>query len=152
MKTQDATPKPPLDSKGHEIPDDSPVAIPVRFNRIPNMMDQMRTLIRAEVSRAAEAEGYETFEEADDFDIGDDYEPNSRYELDEDTLNYDHTRDTRGPNGSESSDRDNSPGTETPFQQSEQEHSSDGTGSEPDKSTPRDTPSRGRKPKETKSK
>lgn len=70
-----------LDERGHEILDDTPVAIPVRLTRPPTLTEQMRQVIRGELSRAAAAEGYETFEEADDFDVDDDFDPQSPWEM-----------------------------------------------------------------------
>ena len=40
-------------------------------------------MIRNEVSSRAQAEGYETFEEADDFEVGDEPELRTPYELDD---------------------------------------------------------------------
>lgn len=38
-------------------------------------------MVRSErLAREVAEQGYETFEEADDFDVGDDYEPNTQYE------------------------------------------------------------------------
>lgn len=68
--------------KGKLVPDPRPVAAAIGYKRTPNMVD----LIRAEVARAsreAEAQGFETLEEANDFDVGDDVEPGSPYEVDE---------------------------------------------------------------------
>lgn len=68
-------------ARGHELPDRTPVAIPVRLTRPPTMAEQVRELVRGELSRQAAASGLETWEEADDFDIGDDFDPSSPYEL-----------------------------------------------------------------------
>lgn len=67
--------------------DDTPRAAPVKI-RARSYYDEMREFIRREVSRQAEQQGHETFEEADDFDVGDDYEPSSVYELDDAQLYY----------------------------------------------------------------
>lgn len=69
-----------LNERGHEILDDTPVAIPMRFTRPPTQLDEMRRLLRL-ASQEASDHGMETFEEADDFDIGDDYDPQSPWEL-----------------------------------------------------------------------
>lgn len=72
-----------LDPRGREIPDPVPVAPPVGYKRQPSLAEQIRAMVRSEKLRdEAQAAGYETFEEADDFDVGDDYEPNSPYEVD----------------------------------------------------------------------
>lgn len=62
--------------------DDTPVAIPVRFTRQQTLTEQIRNLIRSEAIRAEALEaGFESFEDADDFDVGDDYDPRSPHEL-----------------------------------------------------------------------
>lgn len=70
----------PLDRNGHEVPDSTPVARPVRISTRPSTLDELKQLLRI-VSREAEANGDETFEESEDFDVGDDAEPFSRWEI-----------------------------------------------------------------------
>lgn len=60
--------------------DDTPVSVPVKFNRPPSLHEQIKSLIRREVSQTAVNSGMESFEEADDFEVGDDYDPQSPYE------------------------------------------------------------------------
>lgn len=74
-----------LDEFGAEVLDDTPVALPVRFKRPQNLIDQVREVIHQEGLRAQDA-GYESFEEADDFDVDDDPELKSPYEVDEEEL------------------------------------------------------------------
>jgi len=69
-----------LDQNGHEILDNTPVARPVRISTRPNSLEELKALLRI-VSREAELNGQETFEEAEDFDVGDDAEPYSPWEL-----------------------------------------------------------------------
>lgn len=70
-----------LDEQGREIVDSTPMAPPVGYNKQPHIWDQVRNLVRSEALRqAAEAAGADTFEEADDFDIGEDYDPISPHE------------------------------------------------------------------------
>lgn len=57
---------------GREVMDSRPMAVPVGFRRPPSLIDQMRVMIRREMSEAAAARGAESFEEANDFDVGDD--------------------------------------------------------------------------------
>lgn len=58
-----------------------PVAPPVGYKKQPSMVDHIRGLVRSEHLRwAAEGAGAESFEEADDFDVGDDLDPTSPYE------------------------------------------------------------------------
>lgn len=72
----------------HEYLDDTPRALPLKFRR-QSFVDNMREFIRAELSRQAESQGEETFEEADDFYIEDDDTlPRTPYELDADQEYY----------------------------------------------------------------
>lgn len=59
-------------SRQYEFPDPTPIAPPVGYNPQPSVFDQMRQMIHAEklAAMAAAGEG-ETFEEADDFVVGD---------------------------------------------------------------------------------
>lgn len=76
-----------LDKNGHEVVSDEPKALPVSM-KPRSHFDQIREFIRQEVSRQAVAEGKETFEEADDFEVGDDYDPSSPWELSDDQAYY----------------------------------------------------------------
>lgn len=60
-----------IDSKGREVPDPIPVADEVPFATPISEYDRIRGLIRTEMSRAAASQQFETFEEADDFDLED---------------------------------------------------------------------------------
>lgn len=63
------------------IPDPTPIAPPLGYIKQPSITERIRDMVRSEHLRAAaEAAGAETFEEANDFDVGDDYDPNSPYE------------------------------------------------------------------------
>lgn len=69
---------------GEEVPDEVPMAPPIGYVRQKSMVEIIREQIRsAELARAAEEAGAETFEEADDFDVPDDLEPYSAYEMEE---------------------------------------------------------------------
>lgn len=60
-------------AKGEEIPDSTPVALPVGFRRPMSLQMRMKQLLRnEEFLRAQEAAGVETFEDADDFNCNDD--------------------------------------------------------------------------------
>lgn len=72
-----------LNERGHEVLDDTPVALPLKFRR-QSFVDQIQSFIRAELSRQADDQGHESFEEADDFWIDDDDLPRSQYELEAD--------------------------------------------------------------------
>lgn len=70
-----------LDELGREVLDPTPVAIPVGFQKPESLAETIRRLVRTEeFRRAVERQGMETFEEADDFEVGEDYDPSSPYE------------------------------------------------------------------------
>lgn len=69
----------PLGEDGREYPDQTPIAIRVR-NRVVTNFDDIRSIIRREVSAAAERQGAESFEEANDFDVDDEPVEKSRWE------------------------------------------------------------------------
>lgn len=61
--------------------DSKPMALPVNYKRPPTLAEQVARLVRSEqLKQAAQNAGNETFEESDDFDIGDDFDPSSPYE------------------------------------------------------------------------
>ena len=69
---------------GKEVPDPTPVALPVGHHHPPTLREDMQRFIREEVSRHyQEAEGAGSFEEEDDFDVDDDDEFVSPYEMSE---------------------------------------------------------------------
>lgn len=70
-----------LDSRGRELLDGRPMEPPVGYVKRPSLTEQIRAMVREHAfQQALEANGVETFEEAEDFDIGDDYDPSSPYE------------------------------------------------------------------------
>lgn len=74
--------------KNEEIPDARPVALHVKFERPIPLGERMQALIRSELlARDAEAQGLETFDEADDFVVGEDELPGTPYEDDFDPGN-----------------------------------------------------------------
>lgn len=68
---------------GREVPDDTPVEMPLRFRNMRpyDMANEIRRMVREELSEAAHDKDFETFEEADDFYVDDDAEFISPYEL-----------------------------------------------------------------------
>lgn len=71
------------DARGHEVPDPTPVAAAVGFRPGPTLREQIREMVQSErLRQEAIAAGFETLEEADDFDIDDDPFPASDHELD----------------------------------------------------------------------
>ncbi len=73
--------RPGLNSRGHEIPDPRPAAIPVHVTRRYNDTDHIRSIIRGVLSDRAKESGHETFEESEDFDIDDDPIVHTPWEL-----------------------------------------------------------------------
>lgn len=65
----------------HEVMDPTPMEPPLGYKKQPSMVELIREQIRsARLAEEAEAAGMETFEESEDFDVGDDYDPQSPYE------------------------------------------------------------------------
>lgn len=62
----------PHDQYGREIPDPRPVELPTGLKVRPSLQEEIRRYIRAEMSNHARDQGWESFEEANDFDIDDD--------------------------------------------------------------------------------
>lgn len=70
-----------FDEEGREVMDPLPIAPPIGYKKAPSISETIRNMIRSErLKQEAEAQGFESFEEADDFDVGDDYDPKSPYE------------------------------------------------------------------------
>ena len=65
--------------------DPKPVAPPVGYEKQPSMMDIIRQQVQ-QASRAAEEEGWESVEEANDFECPDDPFPSSPYEFTEEEI------------------------------------------------------------------
>lgn len=66
---------------GQELPDPKPIAPPVGYKKQPSMAELVRDMVRSErLRQEAESMGHESYEDADDFDVGDDYDPRSPYE------------------------------------------------------------------------
>jgi hypothetical protein len=71
------------DERGREIPDSRPVEVPL-MRRPLSLQDEIRRFVRQELSARAQDQGFESFEESDDFEVGDDSsEPSTVYEMDE---------------------------------------------------------------------
>lgn len=71
------------DQYGRELPDPTPVEVPLAFSRPPTIQEMIKQYIRRELSNQAQDQGAETFEEADDFDVDEDSDPLSLYEIQE---------------------------------------------------------------------
>lgn len=71
-----------LDEKGREIPNPNPLEIPAGFKRPDTLAEQVRRLVKSSLlAEQAQDQGFETFEESEDFEIDDDmFDPSSPYE------------------------------------------------------------------------
>lgn len=70
-----------FNARNEEILDPTPLALPAGMKKPESLHDQIRRLIKSErLQQALSAQGYETEEEANDFDVGDDYDPSTPYE------------------------------------------------------------------------
>lgn len=64
-----------------EVPDPTPMEIPARFKRPPSQYQQMAEILRSQTFlQHVASQGQETEEEANDFDVGDDFDPSSPWE------------------------------------------------------------------------
>lgn len=70
-----------FDKDGRQVCDPTPVEVPLNVKRPPTMEEMIQRQVRVELSRAMDAQGFETFEEADDFEIDEDPDPLSGYEI-----------------------------------------------------------------------
>lgn len=61
-----------LDEQGREIPDRTPIEVPLRFKKNISEAQRTKELIRTVLSDYAASQGQETFEESCDFDVPDD--------------------------------------------------------------------------------
>lgn len=66
--------------KGQLVPDPTPIAPPIGYKREQPLFEKIRDMVRsAQLQEDLNKAGYETFEEADDFEVGD-WDPRSPYE------------------------------------------------------------------------
>lgn len=74
-----------LGPDGRQAPDPVPLAPPIGYKKTPSMVEIVREMVRSErLRQEALAADHETFEEADDFDVGDEPElMRSPFEYDE---------------------------------------------------------------------
>lgn len=86
-----------LDALGREIPDPTPLAPPLGYRKQASIFDQVRAMVLSDkLAAEAEAAGFETLEEADDFDVGDDFDPRSPFEFPDDNLTVAELKKIRG--------------------------------------------------------
>jgi len=68
-----------LDAFGREVPNPVPMQPPVGYKRAPSLAEQIRAMIQQASHEAAMA-GAETEDEANDFDVGEEFDPTSPWE------------------------------------------------------------------------
>lgn len=60
-----------FNERGEELPDATPIEVPTGWKRPESLQEQIRRLIRVQMSQESVASGGESFEEANDFEVGD---------------------------------------------------------------------------------
>lgn len=60
-----------FNEKGQQIPDPTPIEVPLNFKRPLSIQEEIKRFVRSEFSQRAADQGHETFEEADDFVVED---------------------------------------------------------------------------------
>lgn len=71
-----------LDARGWEVPDPRPVELPIGMTRPETVEQMIQRMVRGRLSDLAEEQGYETFDEANDFDVEDEtFDPDTPYEV-----------------------------------------------------------------------
>lgn len=76
-----------LNEAGQELPDPTPIAPPVGYIKQPSLHQLIREMVVREHQRLqAQGEDYESPEEAEDFDVDDDFDPQSPWEENFDPL------------------------------------------------------------------
>lgn len=71
------------DDQGREVPDPTPAPVPGWVTKAVSRHDSIKAYVRSVLAMEAEAQGFETFEEADDFDVDEEPDPFSPYEIQE---------------------------------------------------------------------
>ena len=102
-----------------EVLDNTPMEIPVDVEP-PSIRDEMREYIRTIISQNAEENGAGSFEEEDDFDIPDEFDPVSPYEVREMVEEY----VAESPPEPAKEDKGNAAIPEEPLEEIEQENES----------------------------
>lgn len=75
-----------LDEHGREIPDPTPMEVPLGFKRPETLAEQVQRLVRTSMSAHAAMHGMETFEEAEDLEVDEDFDPYTPYEVEFDPV------------------------------------------------------------------
>lgn len=94
------------DEFGNEIANQTPVAIPAGYHAAPSINEIIRQYVRQEMSKQAAESGFESFEEADDFEVDEDPDPLSAYEIPDSPVEFVDEKDpdaveidSKAPNG-----------------------------------------------------
>lgn len=82
----------PFVHRGRTYVDSTPMEPPVGYDPKPSLLQTVREMVKRDLSERAEAEGYESFDDADNFDTGEDDFPVSGYEHPEDSPTVDEIR------------------------------------------------------------
>lgn len=69
------------DEAGREIPDPNPMEVPLGMKRPATLAEQVQRLVRTSLSEHARMQGLETFEEAEDLEVDEDFDPYTPYEV-----------------------------------------------------------------------
>lgn len=75
-----------LDSDGREIPDPNQMEMPLGMKRPETLAEQVQRLVRTSISAHAAMHGAETFEEAEDLEVDEDFDPYTPYEVEFDPV------------------------------------------------------------------
>ena len=75
-----------LDPSGGEVLDPRPMEIPAGFRKPESLAETVQRLTRGAIARHAAEQGFESFEESEDFDVDDDFDPSTPYEAEFDPV------------------------------------------------------------------
>lgn len=73
---------------GREVPDSEPLFADIDIKQPEPIADMVKRLVRTAISNQAAADDYETFEEANDFDTGEDSSLRTEYELADESIDF----------------------------------------------------------------
>lgn len=107
-----------LNEKGHEVFNPTPKVLHTGVNRPPTLQEQIQRVLRINLSEQAEAQGAETFEESNDFDVVDEFDsidnaPDSQYTIMEDEPHAPEGASEAVPEGAAEGKTENEPETST---------------------------------------
>lgn len=89
------------DMARYEYPDPTPAFVNLSATAPPTLQQQVKAMIQMELSDQMAAEGFETWDEADDFDVDDDEDREeyiSRYVVDDEAMPLDEFASEANPN------------------------------------------------------